>query len=114
MDRDKQILAAWKNKPLPATYASFLAPHVRMQRNGRLPATHADTINAWIAQRNKTLTWSTVGSGAARSGDLGFTYGFLEILGDPKGTKGHYVRIWRKQPEGTWMIILEMMNMDES
>lgn len=112
LDREHQILAAWKKDPQPATYASFLAPDVRIQRNGHLPSTNADTVKVWIAQLKKTLTWSTIGSGAASSGDLGFTYGFLEIPDGPMGLKGHYVRIWRKQPEGKWTIILEMMNMD--
>jgi hypothetical protein len=31
---------------------------------------------------------------------------------NPKGLKGHYVRIWKKQPEGNWTITLEMMGID--
>jgi ketosteroid isomerase-like protein len=112
-DREEQFLAAWKSNPLPATYASFLAPHARMQRNGHLPTTNADTINVWIVQLHKNLKWSTMGSGAANSGDLGFTYGLLEVRDNPKGSTGHYVRIWKKQPHGRWDIVLEMLNMDD-
>jgi hypothetical protein len=43
---------------------------------------------------------------------MGFTYGLLKIPGNPDVTKGHYVRIWKKQPGENWMILLEMMNMD--
>jgi len=111
-DREKQILIAWKNSPLPSTYTSFLDPNVRMQRNGHLPTTNVDTINVWIAQSDKTMTWKSVGAGAASSGDLGFTYGLLEFSGDPKRTKGHYVRIWRKRPGSDWHIVLEMMSLD--
>lgn len=111
-EREKQFLTTWKTNPVPATYASFLAPHTRMQRQGHFPTTNADTIKAWIIQLHQTLTWEAVGSGAASSGDLGFTYGLFEMQNDPKGSKGHYVRIWKKQPADKWKIILEMMSMD--
>lgn len=111
-DRETQILATWRNNPIPETYVSFLAPHVRMQRNGHLPTTDTDTIKVWTAKLHKTLTWNTVGSGAASSGDLGFTYGYFEMQTEPKVSKGHYVRIWRKQQAGEWKIILEMMSVD--
>ncbi len=110
MEREKEFLAAWKTNPLPATYASFLATGVRIQHEGYLPTTNPDTINALISHLHKTLIWETVGSGAASSGDLGFTYGLFEMQDNLKDSKGHYVRIWKKQPSGKWTITLEMMN----
>jgi len=112
VEREKQFLLAWKNSPVTSTYASFLAPKARLQLNRHLPATNADTINVRIAHLDKALTWKLAGSGIAASGDLGFTYGFLEIPDNPKRTIGHYVRIWRKQPDGKWNIEIEMMNMN--
>jgi ketosteroid isomerase-like protein len=111
-EREKQFLAEWKTNPLPATYASFLAPDARIQYEVHFPTTNPDTINAWISQMHKTLTWQTVGSGAASSDDLGFTYGLFEMQDNPKGSKGHYVRIWKKQPTSEWTITLEMMSTD--
>jgi len=111
-DKEKQNLTVWKNNPVTSTYASFLANNVRMQLNGHLPTTNADTIKVWIGQLDKTLSWKSVGAGAASSGELGFTYGLLEIPGNPKETKGHYVRIWRKRPGASWNIVLEMMSID--
>ena len=83
-----------------------------MQKNGHLPSSDPDTVKAWIGQIDKSLSWNTSGSDAAVSGDLGFTYGIVE--GKPeKGTvKGHYVRIWRRQADNKWYIVLEMLNMD--
>ena len=37
------------------------------------------------------------GAGAASSGDMGYTYGLLDIPGNHEATKGHYVRIWKKR-----------------
>jgi len=108
--REKQFLDAWKSNPTHDTYTSFLGQQARLQRNDHLPTTNQDTIKAWILQLPKTLTWETAGSGAASSGDLGFTYGYFDLRNDSKGSKGQYVRIWKKQPAGEWKISLEMMS----
>ena len=112
LDREKQILAEWERSPLPSTYTEFLSPNVRIQFSGHLPTTNTDTINAIIAHFDKNLIWKSSGSGAATSGDMGFTYGLLEIPDNPVLIRGHYVRIWKKQPGADWKIVLEMMNLN--
>lgn len=112
LDREKQILTEWQKSQVISTYTSFFAPNARIQRNKHLPTTNPDTINVWIAHMDKTLIWKSVGAGAATSGDLGYTYGILVNSGKPDVTKGHYVRIWKKQPGANWNIVLEMMNID--
>jgi ketosteroid isomerase-like protein len=111
-DREKQFLAAWEKTPLPSVYNSFLQPNARMQLKGHLPTISADTINEFISGFDKKLIWETTGSGAAVSGDLGYTYGLLQIRDPQAVTKGHYVRIWKKLPGADWRIILEMINPD--
>jgi len=112
LDREKQILEGWERSPLPSTYTEFLSPNVRIQLSGHLPTINVDTINSLIAHFDKNLTWKSSGSGAATSGDMGFTYGLLEIPGKPEVIKGHYVRIWKRQPGADWKIVLEMMNLN--
>lgn len=46
-----------------------------------------------------SLVWWPNFAGVARSGDLGFTTGAVEIDGK---REGHYFTIWRKQPDGAW------------
>jgi len=111
-DREKQFLSVWEKTPLPSSYISFLQQDARMQLKGHLPTINADTIYEFISGFDKKLKWETTGSGAAISGDLGFTYGLLQIRDPQPVTKGHYVRIWRKQPGTDWRIILEMINPD--
>jgi ketosteroid isomerase-like protein len=110
-DREKLIPDQWKKNPRPSSYASFLAPGARLQLNGHLPSVNRDTINKWISGLPKTITWKTSGGGAASSGDLGFTFGVLE-MNDPPLSKGHYVRIWKKQAGDEWKIVIEMMGID--
>jgi ketosteroid isomerase-like protein len=111
-DRENHFLQEWVKSRLPSTYNSYLSTNSRMQLSGHLPTTNTDTINTWITHFDKTLLWNTSGSGAATSGDMGFTYGLLEMSGKSEVTKGHYVRIWKKQPGANWKIVLEMINLN--
>lgn len=96
----------------PSSYLTFFTSDSRMQLNGHLPSTDVDSINSWISRLDKNLVWDPKGSGAAVSGDLGYTYGMLIIPSNPVITKGHYVRIWKKKPGIVWQISLEMLNTD--
>jgi ketosteroid isomerase-like protein len=111
-EREKQILTEWRKNPGSSAYTSFLEKNIRLQINGHLPTTNADTIRTRIDQLDKKMIWNSAGSGAASSGDIGYTYGLLEIPGNPDVIKGHYVRIWKKHPGADWKIIMEMMNID--
>lgn len=111
-EREKQFLTEWEKSPISSTYISFLEPNARMQLKGHLPTINTDTINSFISGFDKKLIWETAGSGAATSGDLGYTYGLLQIRDPQPVTKGHYVRIWKKLPGTDWRIIFEMINPD--
>jgi ketosteroid isomerase-like protein len=110
-DQEDRIMQLWKKNPLPSTYALFLAPDVRLQLNGHLPSVNRDTINTWISRLPETIAWKISGAGAASSGDMAFTYGIMETY-DPVVSKGHYVRIWKKNAGDSWKIVLEMMSID--
>jgi ketosteroid isomerase-like protein len=110
MDVEKEFLSAWKKSSLSATYASFLAPKARLLRTDDVPVVSPEGVNILLSEIDKTLSWTASGSGAASSGDLGYTYGLFR----EQGTSGHYVRVWKKQPDGHWKIIIELLNSDGS
>jgi ketosteroid isomerase-like protein len=111
-DAEKQMLTTWMSNPVSSTYASFLAPSSRIQTNEELPKTNKDSIDKWLSRLDKKLTWNSTGGDAASSGELGFTYGYVYLKGMSEKSTGHYVRIWKKQPNGKWTISLEMMSLD--
>jgi ketosteroid isomerase-like protein len=112
-DKENQFLLNWEKSQLSSTYTSYLAPHSIMQLSGHLPTTDTDTISSWINHFDKNLSWKISGSGAATSGDMGFTYGLLEMPVKSEVIKGHYVRIWKKQAGADWKIVMEMLNFDK-
>ena len=112
MSREQEIFSKWKRSPSPDTYQAFLEPGARMQTNGHLPSANTDTIRTWISSAGIYLAWRTSGSGASDSGDMGYTYGYLENSLNDNKIIGHYVRIWKKQPGKSWLITLEMRSFE--
>jgi hypothetical protein len=102
-EREKQLTDQWEKTHQASAFTSFLAPAARLMQNRHLPTTNRDSINNLISQRDKSIRWKTVGSGAASSGDMGYTYGNLEL----PGAVGFYIRIWKKQ-QGEWLITIEL------
>jgi Domain of unknown function (DUF4440) len=58
------------------------------------------------SDKKPLLAWQPSFAGMAASGDMGFTTGPWEFKGDIKDAKpsgyGHFVTVWKKQPDGTW------------
>ena len=64
-----------------------------------------------------SVTWRPVQVEAARSGELGYVRGIYETsVKAPDGTistdKGKYIEIWKKQPNGSWKLLMDIANSD--
>ena len=75
---------------------------------GKTAITRAST---WTA-KNYQLTWTPTAAQMGPSGDMGYTWGHYEghsmdANGNPVTTKGRYMTIWRKQPNGEWKVVLD-------
>lgn len=105
LKEEVKLLDSWKSNNV-SEYMSFLSNDARLMLNGYLPLTDSDSVKVWISKRDRTVLWLSEGAGIARSGDLGFTYGYLQKAGQ---SNGNYVRIWKKY-SGGWKILIEMMN----
>lgn len=58
------------------------------------------------------LTWTPTEARMGPSGDMGYTWGHYEgrsrdANGSPVTTSGRYMTIWRKQPDGSWKVVLD-------
>ena len=72
----------------------------------------------FLNDKNNHLTWAPVDAGISSLGDLGWTSGTYEFRsvdkdGKPNVSHGKYTSIWKKQPDGTWKIVLDMGNASE-
>jgi len=113
VDRDFAKTGADKNLE---SFLSFVAEDVRFYSAGVMRTGKLAFREGWakgFADPNWTITWAPLYAEAAQSADLGYTTGSFEIHekssdGTPVVRKGSYVTIWRKQPDGTWRVALDM------
>jgi ketosteroid isomerase-like protein len=98
-------------------FASFFAPDGVTLANGKAPVPGSDAIAAqatWSPQ-DYQLIWTPESGQMNASGDMGFTWGHYEghskdRAGNPIVTSGRYMTIWKKQPDGTWKVVLDSSN----
>jgi hypothetical protein len=88
-------------------WPEYAHPDVRWLRDGSAPAIGAAAApgDAWGRE------FLTIGAGAADSGDLAWTWGAWQPAGEQRAEpSGQYLRIWRRQVDGTWRVMLEAVS----
>jgi ketosteroid isomerase-like protein len=64
------------------------------------------------SDKKPLLAWQPDFAGMSASGDMGFTTGPWESKADIKDAKpsgyGHFVTVWKKQPDGTWKFVVDI------
>jgi ketosteroid isomerase-like protein len=58
------------------------------------------------------LTWTPTDAMMGPSGDMGYTWGHYEgrskdANGNPVSTSGRYITMWRREPDGSWKVVLD-------
>jgi ketosteroid isomerase-like protein len=69
----------------------------------------------FLDDKNNSLSWTPTGADISSSGDLGYTFGTFVFHSKDKEGKtvvehGKYTSIWKKQPDGSWKVVLDMGN----
>jgi ketosteroid isomerase-like protein len=93
-------------------FLSYLAEDVRLFREGSFPAIGREATRALLATKTGLLTWQATKAEVSRSGDLGYSYGSYELkASDGKAENGNYLRIWKRQGNGKWKVVLDLLNL---
>jgi hypothetical protein len=82
---------------------------VRLHRLGLIPITGRDTALRVLASDGRAYTSEPSGSGIAKTGDLGYTYGRYShaAIATQPADSGYYLRLWRRRDDG-WRIVLDL------
>jgi ketosteroid isomerase-like protein len=93
-------------------YAAVAAEDVRLYREGAAPVIGLDAAVRALADRQGRMEWITQGHGVAVAGDLGYTYGRLEIRPTPqaKADSSAFLHVWRRDAKGKWKLALALEN----
>ena len=98
-------------------FASWFAPDAVTLANGKAPVVGHDAIAAaatW-SPKEYQLTWTPEGARTSAAGDMGFTWGHYDGVskdrdGNAVKTSGRYMTVWKKQPDGSWKVVLDASN----
>lgn len=111
LDADRAFAAAAQEKGAAAAYDALLTDDARLLRVSRQPVLGREAIRAALAENAAPVTWEPLGGGIARSGDLGYTYGFVKRHEDgpesPWINTSNYLRVWRKGADGAWKLAFD-------
>jgi ketosteroid isomerase-like protein len=97
-------------------FAEFLEEEALQLPHGALPIQGRDSIVASMrAGPAFSLDWEPKHAEVSVSGDLGWTWGtYVATFQDSAGAKiesaGKYLNVWRRQPDGSWKVAVDMGN----
>jgi ketosteroid isomerase-like protein len=93
-----------------AAYRGRLAPGARFNRQNVLPIVGERNVTRWLASQPAYAAADSRYAEAARSGDLGYTWGTYAIGPRQKPTQqGFYVRVWERERNGQWKIAMDVL-----
>jgi ketosteroid isomerase-like protein len=92
-----------------SAYRGRLADGARFHRPNTLPIVGERNITRWLSSQPSFTTADGRYAEAARSGDLGYTWGTYTAGPARKPTqRGHYVRVWVRERNGQWKIAMDI------
>jgi ketosteroid isomerase-like protein len=99
-----------------AAFASYFDTNGMTLANRQAPLIGQPAIAAhatWSASAYQ-LTWTPEGGELSPGGDMGYTWGHYEgrSLKSAAVESGRYMTIWKKEPDGSWKIVLDSSNED--
>jgi ketosteroid isomerase-like protein len=108
LEQDRKLTAS-AGKSDATEYLSFLAPDALVLRTRKDPQQGQpafDTLKAsWTP-----LPWHQGGGEMSNAGDMAFTYGVREDPDTPDRTESGYMRIWERQKDGSWKVVVDLVN----
>lgn len=114
LETDRAFSKMSVERGMKKAFIEYLDSNGVLLRPGHLPIAGAEAIDYLIQQNDTgyTLAWQPHNGYAAKSGELGYTYGIYSLKPSVADTiiYGSYVTIWRKQGDGSWKYVLDSGN----
>ncbi|WP_067029400.1 YybH family protein [Allomuricauda sp. CP2A] len=120
-----EMMAAWKQEITDAeaafaqmakeegmnkAFLAFAADNAVLMRGNQLIEKKTGIAEYMKNQNSKGLAWSPEFVDVAKSGDLGYTYGYYTFNyedqeGNPAEAKGVFHTVWKRQQDGSWKFV---------
>ena len=106
---DGLLNAELRRSPARA-YRPNLAVFARLHRQNVMPIVGDKQIHRWLESEPAFATADTRYTEAARSGDLGYSWGtYSRKAGRGGNESGFYVRVWVRERNGQWKLALDVL-----
>ena len=104
------LLNAELRRDQARAYRPNLTASARLHRPNVMPIVGDKRILQWLATQPAFTTTDTRYTEAAKSGDLGYSWGTYSTKGGRSSTApGFYVRVWVRERNGQWKVALDVL-----
>jgi ketosteroid isomerase-like protein len=113
METDRLFAKASEEKGFGEAFDLFTSDEARVFQNKLKPIVGKDAIVKFMTENVRgKITWEPYFVEISASGDLGYTLGksqstSITASGKETVSYGHYVTIWKKQPDGSWKLVFD-------
>ncbi len=113
LETDRAFSELSRREGRRVAFERYMAPDATIYREGADPFSGREAIlGLFPPDAAGELTWEPTRAEVAASGDLGYTLGTYEFTaagadGEPQVSRGYYVTIWRRQPDGRWRWVFD-------
>jgi ketosteroid isomerase-like protein len=106
---EQAFLATAAAESLGRAYGSRLADDARVHRPGTMPVVGRVALGEWANAQSAKFRGEPLFADVARSGDLGYSWGSYERVGDAPEA-GYFARVWKKDGRGDWRIVMDTVS----
>jgi uncharacterized protein (TIGR02246 family) len=106
-------------KDIDKTVSYYTEDGAMLPPNAPIAAGKPAIRTAWAGMFNMpgfVINWSPARVEVSKSGDLGWSTGTYNLSMNPQGKAvndhGKYVEVWKKQPDGKWLVAADIANSD--
>jgi hypothetical protein len=103
-------LATGEPRDVGTAIAGALEANGRIYRPGRQILVGAVASRVYLVTEQRPMTTTPIAAVVSQAQDLGFTYGKVET-GETPAKPAYYVRVWSRQPSGTWAIVADILTL---
>jgi len=106
--RDREVSQGATKDPGPTIIANVLDGNGRVYRAGRQIFVGDVAARVYLVTEQPAISTTPVEAVVSRAQDLGYTYGTVET-GDTPAKHAYYLRVWSRQPSGSWSIVADIL-----